>query len=83
MATVKVSAKGWIVIPQLLRDRYGLKKGARVQVVDYGGVLALVPLPEDPVTTLHGMLAEGPALTEELLAEHAREQAAEESSGGE
>ena len=41
MATVKVSAKGWIVIPQALRDRYGLKKGARVQVVDYGGVLAL------------------------------------------
>jgi AbrB family looped-hinge helix DNA binding protein len=46
MYTAKVSAKGWIVIPKYLREKYGLKKGSSVQVVDYGEVLALVPLPD-------------------------------------
>ena len=81
MYTVKVSAKGWIVIPKPLREKYSLKKGSQVQVVDYGNVLALVPLPVDPVEALRGMLAGGPSLTEELLAERAPERAGEESRG--
>jgi AbrB family looped-hinge helix DNA binding protein len=79
MYTAKVSTKGWVVIPRDLREKYGLKKGTRVQVVDYGDLLALVPLPDDPVQALHGMLEGGPSLTEELLAERARERAREES----
>jgi AbrB family looped-hinge helix DNA binding protein len=79
MYTAKVSTKGWVVIPRDLREKYGLKKGTRVQVVDYGDLLALVPLPDDPVQALHGMLEGGPSLTEDLLAERARERAREES----
>lgn len=78
MYTAKVSAKGWVVIPKELREKYGLKKGTRVQVVDYGDLLALVPLPDDPVEALHGMLEGGTSLTEDLLAERARERAREE-----
>ena len=48
-------------------------------MVDYGNVLALVPLPSDPVEALHGMLKEGPSLTGDLLAERARERAREKS----
>jgi len=81
MYTVKVSARGWIVIPKPLREKYGLEEGAQVQAVDHGGVLAVVPLPADPVEALRGMLTEGPSLTEELLAERARERATEESQG--
>lgn len=77
MYTVTVSAKGWVVIPKSLREKYGLKKGARVQVVEYGDVLALVPLPGDPVGALDGMLEGGPPLTGELLAEREREKAKE------
>ena len=40
---VKISKKGWVVIPAGLRKKYGLKAGATLQVVDYGGVLAIVP----------------------------------------
>jgi AbrB family looped-hinge helix DNA binding protein len=69
MYTATVSAKGWVVIPKSLREKYGLKQGARVQVVEYGDVLALVPLPGDPVDVLDGMLEGGPPLTGELLAE--------------
>jgi len=82
MYTAKVSAKGWVVIPKPLREKYGLKKGTQVQVVDYGSVLALMPLPDDPVEVLHGMLAGGPPLTAELLAERAQEQAREEDRSG-
>ena len=78
MATAIVSTKGWVVIPKDLRDKYGLKKGTRVQVMDYGDLLALVPLPDDPVAALHGMLEGGPSLTADLLAERARERAREE-----
>jgi AbrB family looped-hinge helix DNA binding protein len=38
-----ISSKGWVVIPADLRKKYGLKPGDAVNIVDYGGVLALVP----------------------------------------
>lgn len=82
MHTATVSAKGWVVIPKALREKYGLKKGMRVQVVDREDALLLVPLPPDPVKALHGMLKGGPSLTKELLAERARERAGEEGSHG-
>jgi AbrB family looped-hinge helix DNA binding protein len=81
MYTAKVSAKGWVVIPKFLREKYGMKKGTRVRVVDYGNALVLVPIPSDPVEALHGMLKGGPSLTEDLLAERAREREQEESRG--
>jgi bifunctional DNA-binding transcriptional regulator/antitoxin component of YhaV-PrlF toxin-antitoxin module len=70
-----------VVIPKDLREKYGLEKGTQVQVVDYGHVLALVPLPDDPVDALHGMLEGGPSLTADLLAERAQEQVREETRG--
>jgi AbrB family looped-hinge helix DNA binding protein len=82
MHTVTVSAKGWVVIPKSMRDRHGLKKGSRVQVLDYGQILAIVPLPDDPIEALHGMFEGGPSLTADLLTERERERAKEEDSGG-
>jgi len=78
MTTTKVSSKGWVVIPKPLRDEFGLTTGTRVKVVAYGGVLAVVPQPDDPVEALHGMLEAGPSLTKDLLAERALDQAKEE-----
>lgn len=82
MHTTTVSAKGWVVIPKPIREKHGLKKGSRVQVVDYGPILALVPLPDDPVEALHGLLEDGPSLTEDLLAERRRERRGEEGADG-
>ena len=79
MYKARVSAEGWIVVPKPLREKYGLKEGSLVQVVDCGSVLAVVPLPADPVEALRGMLAGGPSLTGELLAGRAEERANEES----
>jgi len=46
--TIRVSNKGWIVIPAELRRRYQLSPGSEVQVVDYGGILAIVPIRKNP-----------------------------------
>jgi len=78
MYTVRVSTKGWVVIPRDLRRKYGLNEGTQVQVVDYGDVLALIPLPDDPAEALYGMLEGGPSLTADLKEERARERVREE-----
>lgn len=66
--TTKVSAKGWIVIPQELRNRFGLRQGTQVRFVDYGGVLSIVPVMSDPVAAGFGLL-KGRSLTARLLEE--------------
>ena len=56
MAVVTVSQKGWVVIPAELRDKYQWKTGAHVKVVDYGGVVSLVPVMRNPETEALGIL---------------------------
>ncbi len=48
MAVVTVSQKGWVVIPAELRQKYHWNTGDRVRVVDYGGVVSLVPVLTNP-----------------------------------
>jgi len=76
---VRLSQKGWIVIPAALRKKYGLKPGANLQVVDYGGVLSIIPAMRDPIKQGRGLLKDIPSLTEDLLKEHAEELAREEA----
>ena len=73
MATAKVSAKGWIVIPAEYRKKHGLDPGKTVQVVDYGGVLAVIPTLDDPVRAARGMLKSGGRLTKALADDKRRE----------
>ncbi len=75
MASVTVSQKGWVVIPAKLRRKYRLTSGSQVLVVDYGGVLSLVPPLKQPVDEAKGMLTGDSSLTQALLDEHTREQA--------
>lgn len=81
MHTTTMSAKGWVVIPKSIREKHGLKKGSRVQVLDCGQLLAIVLLPDDPIEALHGMFEGGPSLTEGLLAEREQERAREDRLG--
>jgi len=48
MSVVTISQKGWVVIPAELRDKYRWKTGDRVKVVDYGGIISLIPMMENP-----------------------------------
>jgi AbrB family looped-hinge helix DNA binding protein len=73
MTTATVSAKGWIVVPSELRKKYNLQPGARVSLVDYGGVLSLVPALAHPVEDAAGLLKGDRSLVQALLEERERE----------
>ncbi len=76
--TATVSAKGWIFIPAPLRRRYHIEPGQEIRIVDYGGVLSLVPAFRDPVHEAHGILAGKTSLTRALLEERRRERERED-----
>jgi AbrB family looped-hinge helix DNA binding protein len=80
MSALRVSSKGWVVIPAELRKKYGLTAGKRVAIVDYGGTLAIVPVPDDPVEAMYGRFASsgGPSWTDELIEEHRKERERDE-----
>ena len=67
MNTGTLSEKGWVVIPLELRKRYHLKKGDKVHFIDYGGMVAIVPISRDPLKDASGMLKGGTSLVNALL----------------
>ena len=67
--TVTVSSRGWVVIPAEYRAKYGLRAGDRVRIVDYGGVLSIVPVPPDAVAHGKGLLKGGSSLVRALRRE--------------
>ncbi|MFZ2095371.1 MAG: AbrB/MazE/SpoVT family DNA-binding domain-containing protein [Anaerolineales bacterium] len=73
MTIHSISNKGWVVIPTELRKKYHLKPGSEVHIVDYGGVLAIIPVMQDPIRQAAGMLKTEKELTKILLEEHQRE----------
>ncbi len=77
MTLLTISTKGWVVIPAPLREKYNLKPGGQVNVVDYGGVLSLLPVFDDPVAQTAGMLKGRKSLTRALVTERAKVRAHE------
>jgi AbrB family looped-hinge helix DNA binding protein len=70
---VKLSQKGWIVIPAEMRKKYRLEPGVNLQVVDYGGVLAIVPAFKHAVRDGAGILKGDSSLTNLIVEEHRQE----------
>lgn len=58
-----ISNKGWVVIPAEMRKKYNLTPGSEVMIVDYGGVLAIIPAFKNPVEKGYGILKGGASLT--------------------
>ena len=75
---VTISNKGWVVIPAELRKKYNLLPGTEVVIVDYGGVLAILPALKNPVKQGRGLLKSLPSLTQDLLQERTRARSREE-----
>jgi len=54
MNTVTVSPKFQVVIPKEVRDKFGLKAGARLEILEYGNRIELIPL--RPIKKMRGFL---------------------------
>lgn len=73
MTTLTISKKGWVVIPAELRKKYQLLPGTEVVIVDYGGVLSILPKAKDPIEKGAGLLKGTDSLTEAIIEEHRQE----------
>jgi AbrB family looped-hinge helix DNA binding protein len=56
METVTLSTKYQLVVPRAVRERLGLRPGAKITVLEKGGVLFLVP--ERPLRKYRGIVCE-------------------------
>jgi AbrB family looped-hinge helix DNA binding protein len=54
METVTVSPKFQVVIPRAIREGMGIRAGQKVQVVQYGDRIELVPI--KPMKSMRGFL---------------------------
>ena len=69
MQSVKVLAKGQVVIPASIRKKYNIYPGCQIRVFEYGNLIYLVPPSEDPVKEAMGCLPPNPSLSQGLLKE--------------
>lgn len=77
--TVTVSEKGWVVIPKKIRERFNLKKGDKVHIIDDYGTIMIIPASKgDPIEEARGMLRGGTG-TKGLLEDRRWEYEQEES----
>jgi len=74
---VRVSPKGYILIPKKLRERYKVNPGGKVKLLEEEGRIIIKPLPEDPIEAACGFLKGDFSLTQDLLKEHQKELDAE------
>jgi len=73
METVRVLAKGQIVIPSSIRKKYGIKPGFVMNIFEFENVIYLVPPASDPVKEAMGCLPKKPSLSGQLLEERRKD----------
>ncbi|MBN1103304.1 MAG: AbrB/MazE/SpoVT family DNA-binding domain-containing protein [Deltaproteobacteria bacterium] len=74
MPAVPVSAKGQILVPKRIREKFGIRPGGRVLIIEESSGILLKPAPEDPIEAACGFLKGDFSLTRDLTEEHLKEQ---------
>lgn len=78
---VKVSKKGWFVIPAHIRKRYGITPGSRVTFVDVDDCIHLLPaIPEEVLRKWQSLEGEAAVQMARELVETYQWEAVEEGS---
>ena len=67
IATTKMSSKGQIVIPAEIRKKHHIEPGTEMQIMEYGGIIYLIPPVADPVRAACGALPTRPSLAGHIL----------------
>jgi AbrB family looped-hinge helix DNA binding protein len=74
--TTTVSTRGQTVIPAEIRRKYGIDEGSRLEWLEEGGSIRVIPIPADPISALRGS-AKGEGLFDRLMEERDRDRAKE------
>ena len=74
MSLAQISSKGQILIPKRIRNKYGVKPGGKVHILEQTEGILIKPAPKDPLETACGFLKGDFSLTDDLLKEHSKEQ---------
>ena len=78
--TATISAKGQLVIPAVIRRRYHLTPKAKVDILDTGHAIVILPAPKGDAFAASRGLLKGKLSTKELLASRREERAREEKT---
>ncbi len=81
MPIVRTSSKGQIVIPKQIREKLGIVPGKRVLFRLVGDHAEIIPLTDEPVKAMRGMLRSDTSLAEELLKERRKDSEIDERRG--
>ena len=73
MTVVQVSPKGQVLIPKAIREKYGVKPGSNVYIIEEPDSILIKPAPEDPIASACGFLKGDFSLTDDLIEEHRKE----------
>lgn len=79
MITALVTSRGQLVIPAKLRRRHNIRKGTRLVFEERGDEIVMRPLSPEYFSQFAGILKGKGSLTQELLAERARDREREDS----
>lgn len=74
MALAQISLKGQILLPKRIRNKYGVRPGGKVHLLEQADGILIKPAPGDPVEAACGFLEGDFSLTKDLLEEHRKEQ---------
>ncbi|MBN1850530.1 MAG: AbrB/MazE/SpoVT family DNA-binding domain-containing protein [Deltaproteobacteria bacterium] len=70
MAVARMTQKGQILIPKMIRNKYGIKPGLKLQIIEEKDALIIKPAPENPTEAACGFLRGNYSLTDDLIEEH-------------
>jgi AbrB family looped-hinge helix DNA binding protein len=74
MTVIQVSHKGQILIPKKIREKFRIRPGGRVLILEEPSGVLLKAAPEDPIEAACGFLKGDFSLTRDLTEEHRKEQ---------
>ena len=73
MTVVQVSLKGQVLIPKAIREKYGVKPGSNVHILEEPDNIIIKPAPEDPIAAACGFIEGDFSFTDDLIEEHRKE----------
>jgi len=73
MSIAQISLKGQILLPKRIRNKYGVKPGGKVLILEQAEGLLIKPAPDNPLEAACGFLKGDFSLTDDLLKEHDKE----------